>query len=228
MKKNIIKYSRPFNSYNVTRCFSVYVKDSKNLKNTIPFYKYNFSRDILNSDPKIIIKFISTSYQKPKVILDLCTARNQKLNDRQMFDNVDANADKKKNINKKYLNILWLFGIVLSLGAPTLIDTMIGVNIYDQYYITESIYSKSVINIRITCATVFLYSIICLWLSNVDRLKQAIFNKPILWAPIIVGLDKFKNPELNAEHVTTKHTYMLNKNKWAELNENEISASSKV
>jgi len=158
-KKNIIKYSRPFNSYNVTKCFSVYDKDSKYLKNTIPLYKYNLSRDILNYDKKYIIKFISTSDQKPKVILDLCNARNQKLNDRQRFDNVDANADKKKNINKNYLNIIWLIGIVLSLGAPSLIYKMTGVNIYDQYYINESIYSNSVIKIRITCATVFLYSI---------------------------------------------------------------------
>ena len=67
--KNIIKYSRPFNSYNVTRCFSVYVKDSKYLKNTIPLYKYNLSRVILNYDTKYIIKFISTSYKNLKLSL---------------------------------------------------------------------------------------------------------------------------------------------------------------
>ena len=62
---------------------------------------------------------------------------------------------KKKNINTKYFIILGLFGIVLSPGAPTFIYSMTGVNIYEQHNITESIYSKSVINIRITCATVF-------------------------------------------------------------------------
>jgi len=232
----ISKYTRHFNSYNVTRCFSAYVKDKKDFKNTIPFYKYNLYRDLL------ILK------------------------DRQRFYIVEANANKNNKINTKYWNILWLIGIVLSISAPSLIYTLTGVNIYDQYYISESIYSKSFINIRLTCATVFLCSIISLGLANVDRLKLSIFKKPILWAPFIgpgiqqVGFEKCEDTELKVEHVSTKELkeehettkpmyklnkrfgdpemreedvstkpmYMLNKNKWAELNENEISVSSKL
>ena len=68
----ISKYTRHFNSYNVTRCFSAYVKDKKDFKNTIPFYKYNLYRDLLN------------------------------LKDRQRFYIVEANANKNNKINKKY------------------------------------------------------------------------------------------------------------------------------
>lgn len=203
VKKDIIKYTRPFNSYNVIKSFSVYVKDKKYIKDIIPLYKYNLSRDILNLDSKYIIKFITTSYKKHKDILDLCNATDKNLKDSQRF----YNADQNNNINTKYLNILWLFVIVLSFSAPSLIYTMTGVNIYDQYTISESIYSKYFTNIRITCAMAFWYSIFYLWLSNVDRLKLSIFNKPILWAPLFVGLD--------------------NKKKWPELNENEISLSAK-
>ena len=102
VKKDIIKYTRPFNSYNVIKSFSVYVKDKKYIKDIIPLYKYNLSRDILNLDSKYIIKFITTSYKKHKDILDLCNATDKNLKDSQRF----YNADQNNNINTKYLNIL--------------------------------------------------------------------------------------------------------------------------
>jgi hypothetical protein len=160
------------------------------------------------------------------------------------------NEDKINNINKKYLNSLLLFFILLSIGTPSLIHIMTGVNIYDHCSINESIYSKSFVNIRISCATVFWSSITYLWLLNIDRLKlkRSIFNEPIMWAPIFVkgGFEKFVDPELidenvttkqndehvttkqNDEHVTNKPSYMFIKNKWTELNENDISASAKL
>jgi hypothetical protein len=178
VKKNIIKYIKTFNSDNVTICFYFYVKDHKNLKDTITLYTDSSSRYILIYHPKYIIKFVSTSYQKPKVILDVCSANYKILKDNQGFDNTDANADKIHNINTKYLNICLVFGLVLSLGAPSLIYYFTGVNLYDKAAITESIYSKSLIDIRITCATVFISSIILLWHTNINKLS--IFNKPIL------------------------------------------------
>jgi len=235
VQKNIIKYS---SSYNITSCFSVYANDSKDLKNTITLYNYNLSKDILIYDQKDIINFITTFDQKPKVILDLCNAINPNLN---RFYNMDANADKNNNINTKYLNIFLLCGVAFSLCAPILIYTLTGLNLYDQDSINESIYSKSFTNIRLTCAIIFLYSIVYLWFSNVDKLKLSIFNKHILWAPVLGALDKMNNPELNEEPVSTNeepvstneenvittNKWMLNKNKWPELNENEISKSSK-
>jgi hypothetical protein len=205
VKKNIIKYIRPLNSYNVTKCFSVSVKDKKYLKDSIPLYKNNLSREILIYNPKYIIKFISTTYKKPKVILDS-----------PGFDNADANADENININTKYLNIFLIFGLVLSVAAPSLIYKMTGVNIYEQIPLTETIYSKFLCYIRITCANVFVSFIICLWLSNIERLNLSIFNKPIMCAPLFVAagdFDKLGDPDQNAvaEDVTTKP--MSNKNK---------------
>lgn len=85
-------------------------------------------------------------------------------------------------INMIYLNIL-LLGMILCLGAPIFIDTLIGVNIYDQ----NSIYSMSLFQIRICCATVFCflfflsfdYLFFMLNKSKI-RLKLSIFNKPIM------------------------------------------------
>jgi hypothetical protein len=187
-QKNIIKYSIPFNSYNVTRCLSVFVKDSKYLKKTILLYKYNLSRDILNSDQKYIINFITSSNPEPKLTLDLCNAKEHMLNDSQGYAQGSANAVNRgdstttipSSIKKNYLNILLIVGIVLCLGAPSLIYTLTGVNIYDQYSITDSIYSLSLIKIRMCCATVFLHLLIYFYVLNKNRLKQYIFNKHVI------------------------------------------------
>jgi hypothetical protein len=191
------------------RSISVYIKKDIS-KYTRPVYNDNLSREISIYNQKNIIKFISA-----------CKAKEQKLIESHGFENdyanaaanADANADN--NINTKYLNIGLLTGIVLILGFPTLIQIMSGVSIYDQTFITESIYSKSLINIRITCATVFVYFLAYWWIFNIDRLKRSILNKPLMSATIIVtgGFDNLGDIEPNDEHETTKPPYMLNKNK---------------
>ena len=62
---------------------------------TRPLYFDNLTRSISVYIPKNIIKFTSTSYPEPKVIIELCNANEQRLNDSQEY----AYADKKNKNN---------------------------------------------------------------------------------------------------------------------------------
>lgn len=224
------KYIRPLDSYIVTLCISVYVKKYI-IKYTIPLYKYNLSRDISVysiNNKKYIIKFLSLSYpeSESKVILYLWNANENRLFYSYGFEYANANSYKKNNINKFYLNIILLIGLVLSLSIPSLICTLTGINLYDQYTITDSIYSRSFINIRIGCATVFWSLIFYLWVLNKNKLNLTIFNKPfILGSGIIVkgGFEGLGEPELDTQHVTHKPMHMLNRDKLKDLDEDLIS-----
>lgn len=94
--------------------------------------------------------------------------------------------------------------MVLCLGAPISMYTLTGVNIYDQ----NSIYSMSLFQFRICCATVLWHLLIYLVVLNKIRLKLSIFNnKPIFWASTIIikgGFEGLGDPELDELHETSK------------------------
>jgi hypothetical protein len=130
------------------------------------------------------------------------------------------------SINKIYLNIILLLGIVLFFFAPILIYMLTGVNIYDPNNITNSHYSMSLFKLRICLATVFVHLLIYFCILNKKWLKSSIFNKPILWASSLFGtggVEVLGDQELEAQHVAPKPMPPLNSNNVAFTNEDLLS-----
>jgi hypothetical protein len=88
---NVSKINVNWNSY--TKRDKIYDTKTNLWTDTRPIYINNLSKSISVYVPKNIIKFTSTSYPEPKVIIELCNANEQRLNDSQEY----AYADKKNN-----------------------------------------------------------------------------------------------------------------------------------
>jgi hypothetical protein len=127
---------------------------------------------------------------------------------------------RNSSINIIYLNILLILGIVLCLYAPILFYSFTGVNIFNYSSITDSVYSMSLFNFRICCATVFLHLLIYLFVLNQNRLKLSIFNKPISLAATIIikgGFEGLGDPSLDEQNVSSKYMRTLNSSKFTDL-----------
>jgi hypothetical protein len=207
--KNIIQFRMPPNIRSIT----VYVY---NLKNIIKFRMLPNLRSITVYNPKNIVKNTTpfafakpkAKDPKPKVIIELCNANEQKLKDSQgdttqiKNNNVNNTAslsnsmlssafffsnhlgrvlrclrwvsysDMQRNImsgfvqlrreevsntslNIIFLNSCLIFGVGLCLSVPILNFYFTGLNLYDYSSNIDSVYSSSLINIRISCAIVF-------------------------------------------------------------------------
>jgi len=165
---NLWSNTRPIYIENVSKSLTVYKQ-----KNIIKYQiSTSLSVSLYNNKPNNIIKFISSSKTEHNINHDLCNAKDKRLNDSQGL----AFAYNNKNC----LNILLIVGIVLCLGAPSLIYALSGVNIYDDLSITESIYSRSLFNIRLCCATVFFNMLLYFCVLNKNRLKVFTLNKNVM------------------------------------------------
>lgn len=125
-------------------------------------------------------------------------------------------------INIIYLNIFLVLGIVLCLSAPILIYIFTGINIYNNSSITDSVYSMSLFNIRICCATVFLHLLIYFFVLNKNRIKlsRLKYYKPIMGASSFIvkgGFEGLEATEIEEQHVTHKPMRTFNSSKIKDL-----------
>jgi uncharacterized membrane protein len=132
--------------------------------------------NILAAKSTLDLKNNSTNPIKDKLKVDNYLSYITPLKTSKLSSVILCYLRSKFSINMIYLNILLIFGIVLCLGAPIIINTLTGVNIYDP----NLNYSMSFFQIRICCATVFLHLLIYFFVLNKIRLKLSIFNKPIM------------------------------------------------